>query len=318
MKRARTPFQCAGVTKANRRCSITVDSKATTESGRLACEPLRRSGRFCLFHAQIFNSLPAQLPPAAMVFYLESLAFWGLTLMGGNLVFSGRGCWLGRDQDFETTGLDVLSAHIVEIGLLDHAGSLVFSTVVCPPELPGEEPTVHGIAPAELSLGPSFAEAFRRMARFLDNSAEMAVREESDSSSEDVGPPALREDPPTIVIAAHNGFKFDLPILMVELVRCGIGLETLERWLFVDTLHVLRAADAELTGGCVKLQCLLSRLRAADGALAAHRACSDCFALRGVCQSIAATLGVSVHQLFAPFCVMLDKRVSLVALSCMM
>ena len=225
---------------------------------------------------------------------------------------------MGRDQDFETTGLDVLSAHIVEIGLLDHAGSLVFSTVVCPPELPGDEPTVHGIAPAELSLGPSFAEAFRRMAMFLDFSVEMAVGEVSDSSNEEVGPSVLRERPPTVVIAAHNGFKFDLPILMVELLRCGIGLETLERWLFVDSLHVLRCIDGELTGGCVKLQCLLSRLRAADGALAAHRALSDCFALRGVCESVAANLGVSVHRLFAPFCVMLDKRASLAALSCMM
>ena len=177
---------------------------------------------------------------------------------------------------------------------------------------------MHGIAPSELAQGPGFAEAFRRMSRFLDNSVEMAVCEESGSSSEEFGPPALRESPPAIVLVAHNGFKFDLPILMVELLRCGIGLEILERWLFVDSLHVLRCIDGELTGGCVKLQCLLSRLRAADGALAAHRALSDCFALRGVCESVAANLGVSVHRLFAPFCVMLDKRASLAALSCMM
>ena len=82
MRRALAPVQCAGIIKAKRRCSITVESKARTDSGRLAREPLRRCGRFCLFHAQIFNSLPAQLPPAAMVFYLESLAFWGLFLMG--------------------------------------------------------------------------------------------------------------------------------------------------------------------------------------------------------------------------------------------
>ena len=206
----------------------------------------------------------------------------------------------------------------MEVGLLDHSGSLVYSTVVCPPVLPSDEPTVHGIASSELAQGPGFAEAFRRMARFLDNSVEMAVAEQSDSSSDEVGSTTLRGSPPAIVIAAHNGFKFDLPILMVELLRCGIGLETMERWLFVDSLHVLRCVDAELTGGCVKLQCLLSRLRAADGALAAHRALSDCFALRGVCEGVAANLGVSVHRLFAPFCVMLDERVSLAALSCMM
>ena len=114
----------------------------------------------------------------------------------------------------------------MEIGLLDYAGSLVYSTVVRPPVLPGDEPTVHGIASSELAQGPGFAEAFRRMARFLDNSVEMAVCEESDSSSEEVGSTALRGSPPAIVLVAHNGFKFDLPILMVELLRCGIGLET--------------------------------------------------------------------------------------------
>ena len=291
MRRARAPLQCAGVTKANKRCSITTDSKIATESGRLACDPLRRGGRFCHFHAQIFNSLPAQVPGDAMIFYL----------------------------DFETTGLDVLSEHIVEIGLVEDRGSAVYSTVVCPPVLPGDDPTVHGIAPAELSRGPAFADAFRRMVRFLDNVAETAVAEESDSSCDDIGgSPVLREIPPAIVIAAHNGFKFDLPILMTECIRCGLGLETCERWLFVDTLHVLRAVDAELTGGCAKLQCLLNRLRAADEALPAHRALSDCFALRGVCQSLAAIVGVSVHRLFAPFCVAMDKSASLVALSCVL
>ena len=122
----------------------------------------------------------------------------------------------------------------MEIGLLDHSGSLVYSTVVCPPVLPGDEPTVHGIASSELAQGPGFAEAFRRMARFLDNSVEMAVAEQSDSSNDEVGSTTLRGSPPAIVIAAHNGFKFDLPILMVELLRCGIGLETMDCLLYTS------------------------------------------------------------------------------------
>ena len=72
MKRARAPLQCAGVTKANRQCAITTESMVVSESGCLACEPLRRGGRFCLFHAQIFHSSPVQLPPDTMIFYLES------------------------------------------------------------------------------------------------------------------------------------------------------------------------------------------------------------------------------------------------------
>ena len=211
-----------------------------------------------------------------------------------------------------------MTEYIVEIGILEQDESAVYSTIVCPPVLPGDEPAVHGIAPSELAQGPKFANAFYRMVRFLEHATEMAVREDSESSGDEFGLPVLRERPPAVVIAAHNCFKFDLPILIVELLRCDVGLETLEKWLFVDTLHVLRAVDGEFTGGCVKLQCLLSRLRASDEALAAHRALSDCFALRGVCQSVAATLGVSIRRLFAPFCVAMDKKASLAALSCML
>ena len=240
----RAPKQCAALTKAKKRCSITTESKLATDSGKLAAEPLRRGGLHCLFHAQIFNSMPARVPPHAKVFYL----------------------------DFETTGLDVISDSIVEIGLLDETGSAVFSTVVRPPVLPSGEPTVHGIAPEELADGPTFAVAFTRLVRFVQNVVEMVLVDGSDSSvgeADDV--PALRENPPAVLIAAHNGLKFDVPILFVELLRCGIGLERCAGWYFIDTLDVLRSLDGTLTGGCVELKCLLRRLHACDG-LQAHRA----------------------------------------------
>ena len=68
------------------------------------------------------------------------------------------------------------------------------------------------------------------------------------------------------------GCKFDFPILFVEMLRSGIGLEACLDWYFVDTLHVMRALDSDLTGGCVKLQCLLTRLQACDSCLQAHGA----------------------------------------------
>ena len=45
----------------------------------------------------------------------------------------------------------------------------------------------------------------------------------------------------------------------------------LERWLFVDTLEVLRAVGVEDLGGCQKLQCL-ARLACGANDLRAHRA----------------------------------------------
>ena len=195
MKRLRECPQCAGVAKSGKRCSINADCKLRTDTGNLACEPLRRGGRYCLFHAQIFNSQPAVFQDA-MLFYL----------------------------DFETTGLNVLSDSIVEIGLLDHRGSAVYSTVVQPPVFPGDEPTVHGIESKELSEGPTFPIAFQRMLEFLAVNVDMAVVDASDSSGDERGPmPALRERPPAVMTAGHNIYNFDLPILFVECLRHGIG-----------------------------------------------------------------------------------------------
>ena len=113
---------------------------------------------------------------------------------------------------------------IVEIGLLDHQGSAVFSTVVRPAVLPGDEPTVHGIASSELADGPSFPVALARMLAFLANNCEMAVEEASGSSDGEFSVlSVLKDKPPAVLIAAHNGFRFDLPILFSECLRNGIG-----------------------------------------------------------------------------------------------
>ena len=264
-----------------------------TETGMLVGLPLLRGGSHCMFHAQIFNAGPAEMRDP-MIFYL----------------------------DFETDGLDVLGNSIVEIGLLQGAGSSVYSTVVRPPASAAREssePAVHGISDEELAQGPGFREAFVRMVGFLDNLVDMAVNDESESSCDELSEgPTLRGAPPQVLIAAHNGIKFDIPILFAECLRHDLGLDVFDKWLFVDTLHVLRALDTSSTGGCVKLQCLLRHLKAADGLLQAHRALDDCFALRGVVQFLAEVHGVSALSLLAPFVVAMDMDATLAQLSCML
>ena len=56
--------------------------------------------------------------------------------------------------DLETTGLSVLTDHIVEIGCVDAKG-VVFTTVVNPLVMSGG-PAVYGISDAELMEGPTF------------------------------------------------------------------------------------------------------------------------------------------------------------------
>ena len=107
-------------------------------------------------------------------------------------------------------------------------------------------------------------------------------------------------------------------MLLAECLRHDLGLDVFENWLFVDTLHVLRACDPGSLGGCVKLQCLLTHLKAVDGMLQAHRAREDCLALRGVVETMATRLGVSSLSLLSPFVVAIDKDGTLAQLSCML
>ena len=100
----KAPFQCQGITKFGKRCSITSKSDMK-DNGRLVCEPLLNGCKFCLYHTVIFNHFHVKVDDAIVVYL-----------------------------DFETTGLDVMEHNIVEIGLVEHSSSAVFSTVVCPPK----------------------------------------------------------------------------------------------------------------------------------------------------------------------------------------
>ena len=146
------PSQCAGVTKTGRRCAITSDCKLFDNTGRLAALPLQRGGAYCVFHATLFCTKKANAECCILVYI-----------------------------DLETTGLDIASDRIVEIGVSSASGA-VFSTVVRPDPLPPEGPTVHGIDNTELEQGPRFPEAFTRLATFLDYLANAAICENSDSS----------------------------------------------------------------------------------------------------------------------------------------
>lgn len=97
------PVQCEGITRAGRRCSITsISSMVDAASKKLVCEPLKRGGCFCVFHACSFCVRPAAFGDAINVFL-----------------------------SLETTGLSVVTDHIVEIGAVD-ANGVVFATVVDP------------------------------------------------------------------------------------------------------------------------------------------------------------------------------------------
>ena len=115
-----------------------------------------------------------------------------------------------------------------------------------------------------------------------------------------------------LVLAAHNGLRFDFAMLLCECRRHNVSLAPLQRWLFVDTLAVLQAGGD--VSGCLKLQCLVHVAGQLEG-LRAHRALDDCYALRGVMKHVATRHGLSLWGLLRIFSVELDLPASLAHIS---
>ena len=136
MHRLSVAQQCKGTTRRGNRCSLTNAKPFLDSDGKDVTLPLKLGCDYCLMHLPLLVTTPRRVV-GALVLYI----------------------------DFETSGLDVLSEHIVEIGLLSEQGQC-FSTVVRPPVLKAG-PHIHGIDNEELSQGPWFCEAFTRMLHFI-------------------------------------------------------------------------------------------------------------------------------------------------------
>ena len=214
-------------------------------------------------------------------------------------------------------GLDTSTCEVVEIaGVVADTGAK-FATVVCPTTLGQSEDAaaVHGITVEELQSAPPFPIAFERFCAFLSASADDALEEVIDTSegeSQDMTPPdvplpALCSPAPVVVLAAHNGMKFDGPVLVHQCIRYGLPICHLGRFKWLDTLEVAKAYG---TSPCVKLQCLVRDAAADPGS--AHRALDDAVALHAVMLRTAERRSVPLARLLKPFVVDFDVTTSLV------
>jgi DNA polymerase III epsilon subunit-like protein len=286
--------RCSGTTKKNTRCTITGASSMTDSSGRLVSQPLRRGGAYCALHAKPFILRPAAADVVVVVFL-----------------------------DLETTGVDIARDRIVELAAT-HAptdaramGGSYSTTVWVEPhilqERGAEAATVHGISDEEIALGPGFSEAWARFLHWTECLLNTAI-EGSDADTDDDEAQAPRpEETPVLLLAAHNGVRFDFPLLLCEVLRHGLSGAPFESWLFVDTLAVLQAVQRH---GCMKLQCLSQNLMAETGR--AHRALDDCASLRQVMVAAALILDTPLPALMKRFGQELDMPSSVAQLSFLM
>ena len=222
--------------------------------------------------------------------------------------------------DLETTGVDIVNDRVVEIAAVRAHGDVrmkgeSFSTTVCadPIILKGrgkEASKVHGITDEEIKQGPTFKEAWMRFVKWVDDVANIAIKD--DDSDDEMSQPTFLEDP-IIVLAAHNGFRFDFPLLLCELLRNDISTTIWEQWYFVDTLQIFRSLNEY---GCIKLQCTAKDMMIDSGH--AHRALDDCIVLWRITSTFAERIGISMKELLSRFSVELDLASSTAQLSMLM
>ena len=282
--------RCCGVTRKGVRCSITSTSRLSDDGGRLIGAPLQRGGNYCRLHSQPFCAVPAD-------------EFVGAAVV---LLF-----------DLETTGVDVATDQIVEFAAYHapterHVRGAAFSTVV-KASVQDSAFHAHCIEANEIAQGPPFAVVWQRFVSFVEELQRQSVLDQSDSECDDTSV-VLPFELPLVILAAHNGVKFDFAMLLFECRRHGCKWEpSFADWLFVDTLPIVQSVVADL-GGCAKLQCLV---RGHCAELQAHRALDDCIALRAVLQHIADMLGVSMLDVLRPFAMKVDVNASLAQMSVM-
>ena len=284
--------RCNGVTRVGKRCSVTNSSKWTDDHGRLVAGPLHKGGEFCLFHAKPFCTKPTRVNVDQMVVIM---------------------------LDLETTGIDIVNDRIIEVAAVRAHGDIrmkgeCFSTTVnVDPtviENCGQEAfKVHGITDEEIRQGPSFEEVWMRFLKWIDDVVNMTIQDAY--SDHDMRQPMILEDP-VIVMVAHNGFRFDFPMLLCELLRHGLSPIVFEQWYFVDTL----ALKTMNPYGCIKLQCMARDTMTDPGN--AHRALDDCIVLSMITTILAERVGISMKELLSMFVVNVDVASSAAHLALLM
>ena len=213
-------------------------------------------------------------------------------------------------------GLDVTTCEIVEIAGMVERTKATFASIVKPTNLHAATASVsiHGIGVEEMQQSPPFPIVFERFLNFLRDAAStsLAMQLDSDEELDSLERlPILQCPAPEIVLAAHNGVRYDGPVIVHECARHGLSMSTLCEFKWLDTLHVARACAF---APCLKLQCLVKGL-AAEHQLCAHRALDDVLALEAMMRNGAELLSTQVAQMVQPFVLDFDATRTLMDLS---
>ena len=132
--------------------------------------------------------------------------------------------------DLETTGVNVASDRIVEISILKAMpdGTEEIKTMRINPgiPIPLESSLIHGIYDEDVRHSKTFKQAGEELARFLDDCD----------------------------LAGYNSNKFDIPVLMEEFLRAGIGFD-IENRHFVDVQNIFHQMEQRTLKAAYQFYC---------------------------------------------------------------
>ena len=297
--------QCDGKTLAGRRCSIHANSDLRDRAtGKLIALPLQRGGRYCSFHTMSLCTTFSKLVghPQRIIYF-----------------------------DLETTGLQPLTANIVELAAIDSQSGAVFSSIVKPTTESNEAArSINQIGRDDLENAPDFKSVFQRFRSFIEK-LNTEIRPLDASFFSSTSPEndrkehrylgdcvCLRDTKATVLLVAHNARKYDVLILACECIRHHIPLDLLEQWCFADSLDLVAAfrnmypphapghTFMPFPLECAKLQCLASKYKNHTPLLQTHllnswqygphRALTDALVLREFVSSICFRLGCTTTR----------------------
>jgi len=132
--------------------------------------------------------------------------------------------------DLETTGLDVVKDRIVEISILkifpDEQRKSIYFLVNPEMLIPKEVSDIHGITNERVANAPKFKDIAQEIANFLKDSD----------------------------LAGFNSNRFDIPVLMEEMLRLGIDLE-LEKKSNIDVQTIFFKMEKRDLTSAYKFYC---------------------------------------------------------------
>ncbi|MBP6523503.1 MAG: 3'-5' exonuclease [Saprospiraceae bacterium] len=133
--------------------------------------------------------------------------------------------------DVETTGLNVIRDRIIQLGMVKYpknSGAPEEMMLMINPSIPISEEAmrIHGITPADLANKPVFAQVAKKIFDFIGDGD----------------------------LAGYNSNRFDVPILMEELARCGLDLKIEERRL-IDVQRIFYRMEPRTLKAAYQFYC---------------------------------------------------------------